>query len=335
MRKLRVRSLRFDIFPLLLFLLFFSGADKGIFPLVMDPIPADPGAILAYPMESWRDRRYEVFRWDAFPQILIFDTASYAVQDRLFKRLAFFVEKEGFRGRLAADAEIAALHGWNAHDYRAEDLAAFFETARVSKFPLLPEELELEAILLETGILMRNSGGNPGGDPRQNTASELIPGRGAIISLSRESDKTDRGLRPRFMAHEGFHGLYFIDEDFRLFSLRRWESFPAPAKKFLLSFFEFQAYDTRDTNLVINEFMAHVLQLPVSQAAWYFGDFQPNRMIAASPRRSSSLPAREEVRDGRRYWPDLAEIFTAEAEVFSRYVNQRWGLAAGRVWRVR
>ena len=163
---------------------------------------------------------------------------------------------------------------------------------------------------------------------------EIIPGRGAIISLSRESDKTDRGLRPRFMAHEGFHGLFFIDEDFRNFSRQRWEVFPAPAKKFLLAFFDFQAYDINDTGLVINEFMAHVLQLPVSQAAWYFGDYQPNRMIAASPRRASALPEKEEVSpEGRRFWPYLAEAFTAEGEAFSRYVNQRWGLAAGRVWR--
>jgi len=308
-------------FPILFFLVFFFVGDNPLFSL--EPIPADPGKILSWSQESWRDRRYEVFRWDVFPDILIFDTASYAVQDRLFKRLAFFVEKEGFRGRLAADAEIAPLHGWNAHDYRAEDLAVFFETARKSNFPLLGEERELESILLDTGILRRNS------------AQGILPGKGAIISISRESDKTDRGLRPRFMTHEGFHGIYFMDKDFRNFSRSRWEAFPAVAKKFLLSFFDFQAYDTKDPYLVINEFMAHVLQLPVSQAAWYFGDFQPNRMITTSPWRRSTLPEREEVRDGRPYWPELAEAFTAEAGAFSAYVGQRWGLAAGRVWRTR
>jgi len=303
-------------------LFFVFGAGGLLFPL--DPISRDPGAILSYPIGSWRDKRYEVFRWDNFPEILIFDTADYAVQNRMLKRLAFFVEKAGFRGRLARDAEIADLHGWNAHDYRAEDLAAFFEAVRKSNFPILTEERELETILLGAGIIRKNSSG------------AIIPGRGAIISLSRESDKTDRGLRPRFMAHEGFHGLYFIDEDFRNFSRARWEAFPEDAKKFLLAFFEFQAYDIKDYNLVVNEFMAHVLQLPVSQAAWYFGDYQPNRMIAASPRRESSLPENEEINaDGRRFWPDLARAFTEEGEAFSRYVNQRWGLAAGRVWRAR
>ena len=290
------------------------------FPL--EPIPADPGKVLSAPADSWRDKRYEVYRWDRFPGILIFDTIDYAIQDRLLKRLAFFVEKAGFRGRLARDSEIADLHGWNAHDYRAEDLAAFFEAARKIDFPLLAEERELESLLLAAGII------------RRNAASEIVTGRGAIISVSRESDKTDRSLRPRFMAHEGFHGLYFIDEDFRNFCRQRWELFPGYAKKFLVSFFEFQAYDTKDPGLVVNEFMAHLLQQPVSQIGWYFGEYQPNRMISVSPRRASSLPEKEEVSaEGRRYWPELAGAFTAEAEVFSHYVNQRWGLAAGRVWK--
>jgi hypothetical protein len=304
----------FYLMPLGALLLGTAGSS-----FALDPVTVDPGIVLSYPIERWRDRRYEVFRWDAFPEILIFDTADYAVQDRLFKRLAFFVEKAGFRGRLAPDAEIAALHGWNAHDYRALDLANFFEAARKSNFPLLREERELESILLDAGILRRNS------------ASEIVAGRGAIISISRESESS---LRTRFMAHEGFHGIYFIDEDFRIFSRQRWEIFPAAAKKFLLSFFEFQAYDTTDLNLVINEFMAHVLQQSVAQAAWYFGEYQPNRMIATSPWRRASLPERASISSsGSQYWPDIAAAFTAEGEAFSRYVYQRWGLAAGRVWK--
>jgi hypothetical protein len=186
----------------------------------------------------------------------------------------------------------------------------------------LAEERELEALLLAAGIISRSP------------ASEIIPGGGAIISLSRETDRTDRSLRSRFMAHEAFHGLYFIDADFRSFCRRRWEAFPGFAKTFMLSFFEFQAYDTGDSNLVINEFMAHVLQQPVAQIGWYFGEYQPNRMITTSPRRRATLPEREErTAEGRRYWPDLARVFTSEAEAFSQYVSQRWGLAAGRVWR--
>jgi hypothetical protein len=305
----------------LAFVVFLFGAGGKTFALT--PIPLCPFDILNYPLERWRDRRFEVFRWDRFPEIIIFDTATFAIQDRLFKRLAFFVEKEGFRGRLSHDHEIAALHGWNAHDYSSVDLAAFFEAARRMNFPLLPEERELETILFANGILQRNA------------VSQIIPGWGAVLSLSRESDRVSTALRPRFMAHEGFHGLYFIDEDFRNFTRQRWEIFPEEGKTLLISFFDMQAYDTSEPELVLKEFKGHLLQLPVSQASWYFGQHLPNLLLAADPLNRRRLPAQQEIRDGRPFFPDLARIFTEEADVFSRYVNQRWGLAAGRVWSAR
>jgi hypothetical protein len=276
------------------------------------PIAADPGLILAWPRERWRGSRYELFRWDRFPSLLIFDTADYAVQDRMFKRLAFFTEKAGFRGRLAGDAEIAALHGWNAHDYRAQDIARFFDAARAADFPLLPEERELERLLLAEGVIRRaGNGGIEGGE-------------GGVISVSRQSPEY---LRARFMVHECFHGLFFIDEDFRAFSRQRWERLPAAAKRFITSYFGYQQYDITDDYLMVNEFMAYILQQPVSQAGYYFGENLPG-VIDNSPWRRTVLPPKDAASGS---WPALAEAFTREAEAFSAYVNRRWGLAAGRV----
>jgi hypothetical protein len=271
------------------------------------PVSADPAIILAYPREAWRDARYEIFRWETFPSILFLDTADYGVQDRLLKRLAFFVEKAGFRGRLAPDSEIAGLHGWNAHDYRAEDLARFFDAARKSGFPLLAEERELERILFDAGIL-RSGGG------------DIIPGEGALISISRESPAY---LRDLFMVHEGFHGLFFIDGAFRDFSRKRWEGLSPDARNFILNFFDYQRYDITDEYLVINEFMAYVLQQPAPQAGRYFGETLASR-LAASPRRR--LPPGS--------GPVIARAFSEEADAFSAYVNERWGFAAGRITRV-
>jgi hypothetical protein len=279
------------------------------------PVIADPGIILNYPQQNWRNPRYEFFQWKDFPSILIFDTADYKIQDALFKRLAFFTEKAGFRGRLAADQEIAGLHGWNAHDYRAEDLAAFFEAARNTAFPLTQEERELESILQAAGIISRTETGAWTG------------GAGAVISLSRESPEY---LRSQFMVHEGFHGLFFIDEDFRNFSRRRFEALDPTAKKFILSFFDYQHYDIQDSYLIINEFMAHVLQQPVSHAASYFGEHLAAR-IDASPWRRTVLPPMDEASHS---WPDIARAFHTEAGAFSAYVNRRWGFVAGRVHRI-
>jgi len=90
-------------------------------------LPTDPGLIVKWPKRNWRGRDYELFQWSAFPHIIFTDTASYAYQDKMYKRIAFFVEKEGYKGKLWGDDVIGDKHGYNAHDYQAKDLARFFE----------------------------------------------------------------------------------------------------------------------------------------------------------------------------------------------------------------
>jgi hypothetical protein len=281
-----------------------------------EPIPADPGLVLAWPGEAFRDPRLEVFRWEGFPQVLIFDMADYDVQDRFLKRLAFFVEKAGFRGRLALDGEIAGLHGWNAHDYRPQDLAAFFEAARLTGFPLLPEERELEELLVKNSIVKRDRSG------------ALSAGEGAIVSIARESPDY---LRFQNLTHECFHGLFFIDKDFQEFSRIRWENLSPVAKRFIVAFFQRLNYDTKDTGLVINEFMAYCLQQSVSEAPNYFGKTQAAR-LAGDPALQKALPPKDEATGT---WPEIANAFRTEAAAFSAYVDRRWGLEAGAAGQVR
>jgi hypothetical protein len=276
------------------------------------PIAADPGVILDYPQTVWRNDDYEVFRWESFPTVLIFDTADYAAQDKLFKRLAFFTEKKGYRGRLVPDSELAGQHGWNAHDYRAEDLAAFYEKARREDFPLLPEERFLQALLLDNGIITMRDGTVAAGD-------------GAVVSVSRESNGY---LRRLFMAHECFHGIYFVDEDFRAFTRQRYDALDPVSKKVIVAYFDYQSYDITDEYLVFNEFMAHLLQQSAGAAAEYFGKTIPERLERSQWRRPI-LPQKDETQGT---WPHLAAAFEKEARAFSTYVSQRWPLAAGRAW---
>ena len=278
---------------------------------VPQPIATCPRYVLAWPQRYWRDPRFELFRWYRFPSILIFDTADYAVQDRLLKRLAFFVEKRGFRGRLARDEEIADLHGWNAHDYRSVDLARFFQAAREENFPLNREELELEQILLDQGLIWETMEGLQGGE-------------GGILSISREAPEF---LRFLLMAHEGFHGLFYIDEDFRAFTEYRWNRFPDDGREMFLTFLDDQDYDVTVDFIVLKEFSAFVLQQPVSQAPIYFGRRMPARIT--NPYWHA---ANRHLRDATGAFPRFANIFTLEAQAFSAFVAYRWGFAAGRVW---
>jgi nucleoid-associated protein YgaU len=270
------------------------------------PIPANPDAILAYSQNRWRDSRYEVFQWQDMASvfnapILIFDTASYRIQSRFLKRLAFFVERSGARGQLLTDQQLAHRLDWYAHDYQAEDLAAFFNTAASTNFPLSAEELELRDILLDADIL------------RGGQNNRFIAGNGAVISISRESSNE---LRSRFMIHEGFHGLFFLDEEFRTFSSRRYENLNAQAKRYLLAYFSYLGYDTSYPFLVVNEFMAYVLQQSLAANSDFFGGNVLN-----------SINNRIQVTS----LPEILTAFQAEAVAFSAYVGQRWGFAAGRL----
>jgi hypothetical protein len=290
-------------------------AAEFVFPY--EPIPADPGIILSIPQELWRNKRFEVFSWDMFPSVLIFDTADYATQSSLFKRLAFFSEKKGYRGKIASDAEIEGEHDWNAHDYRPETLANFFNAVRKSNFQLSEDELLLEKILISNRIITTDNDG------------DYHAGAGAVISVSREtSNKND--VRMRLMNHEGFHGIFFVDEDFRNFAASRFENFDPKLKNFMRYVFDDMEYDVSDDFLMVNEFMAYCLQQAPPDAGKYFGGFSAAKIENGKWRKT--LPHKDKITG---IYPAIAEAFTAESYAFSDYVNKRWGLAAGRIWRIR
>lgn len=274
---------------------------------VRSPILADPHMVIEWPVEAWRSKDREIFAWDRFPSILIFDTADYAVQDRFFKRLAFFTEKKGYKGKLWTDADISALHAYNAHDYRAENLAAFFELARTERFPLNAEENELRDILLAEGII-------------RTEGSSFVAGAGAVLSISRQSVSY---LRYMFIAHEGYHGIYFIDPDFRARVETVYRSMDPKAIAFLETYFtvvDSLGYDTDDRYLMENEFMAYLMQQPVDKVAPYFTGTISERFIRYGGNTSLA---------GYISATDASEFSRAAAEL-NAYVFGRWGISGGR-----
>ncbi len=77
-------------------------------PGIASPATVPLRTVLGSSPARWEDPSYGLFRWDRFPSILVMDTRDFAFQDRMFSRLAFFLEKRGFRGRLLSDAELPA-----------------------------------------------------------------------------------------------------------------------------------------------------------------------------------------------------------------------------------
>ncbi len=241
-------------FFLLAPLLFVPAAPLEVLP---PPMTASLEQILDAQPAAWRDASLEVYRWDLFPDILIVDTKAFVVQDRMFTRLAYFLEKRGWRGTLLGNARLAGRHGWNAHDYGPEGLAVFFSAAAERDFPLNPEEVALRQLALAQGIIF-------------STRGRFVPGAGGVLSVSRSSSAIERRL---LLAHESFHGIFFSSAAYREFCQQLWDSLPKAEKKFYTSFLDSLGYDTADPTLVVNEFQAYLMQQPLKYAGPYFERF--------------------------------------------------------------
>ncbi|MBO4858299.1 MAG: hypothetical protein J5527_07280 [Treponema sp.] len=224
---------------------------------VFVPIKTDPGLILKYPKTNWRVADYEIFEWDRFPGILFFDTRNYDIQDNFFRRMAFFVEKQGYKGRILSNAELQGKHGYNAHDYSPESMANFFNEADRKGVKLNKEEETLRKILLQNGLLLNEDG-------------KMKAGKGGLVSISQESADY---LRVQLLAHEGWHTLFFLDEAFRNYVTAVYYNLEPNTQAFLIDYFKSQpslGYDTNDEYLMKNEFMAYVMQQRLGAVADYF-----------------------------------------------------------------
>lgn len=258
-------------------------------------LPADPATLLAWPRELWRSPQREWFQWSG-TSVLVLVTGDYAIQDAYLKRLAFFVEKTGYRGRLVTDAEVSHLHGWNAHDYAAPDLARFFSLAAEQKFPLDAAERELLDRVVGAGII------KPAGNRWE-------AGTGALVGISADSAPA---LRHVLFVHEAFHGLYYTSPEFRAAVKAAWDAMRDDSRAaFRASLARFR-YDPSDEALMINEFQAYVLQRRAADWPSYFEE----RVLADMP------PAQETV--------VLADLIAA-ARAVDQKVFELYGLHAGSV----
>lgn len=254
---------------------------------------------------------YRLYRWDLLPDTLVFDFANYAIQDRYFKRLAFFAEKPGFRGRLADDRELASLHGWNAHDYPPWTLSSFYNLAADTAFKLNTNELALLDLLLDYGLVTKEASGR------------LIPGKGALISITRESTAVYRRI---FMDHEASHALFFQDEAYRLLSERIWSAHDPATRRFWIRHLRWRNYDTTDSYLNVNELQAYMVQQSAAGAVTYIRDNVLVRLAAAYPAAAEELLVDT---------PAILATTALDASALDAYLRERWDVSAGRFGRVR
>lgn len=274
---------------------------------VFIPIRTDPGLILKWNTNNWRNVDYELFEWDRFPGIIYFDTRNYTVQDNFFRRLAFFAEKQGYKGKLLTNAELGNMHGFNALDYRPETLADFFNKASDENFILNKEEELLKMILIKNGLLIADG-------------NRVKPGKGGLVSISQESYAA---LRIQLLAHEAWHTLFFADEEFRNYVAAIYYTMDPQSLEFLIDYFRSQpslGYDVNDDYLMKNEFMAYIMQQGIADCGQYFVNHAWWNSVMA-------------------FTPDLANYvintkgkgFEDAAIALNDFVFDKYGLVAGNV----
>lgn len=225
---------------------------------ILYPFVTDLGMIMSWPRDHWRNQDYELYEWEQVPHVLFFDFADYKIQNDFLTRLAYFAEKTGYKGTLVDDEFVQSHHGYNAHDYKAKDLAAFYTLAEARGVTLNRREYLLRDILLANGIIRDEGNGM------------YAEGAGAIVSFSRASAEY---LRWQFLAHESWHGIYFTSPEFRAEVDTIYDRFDPTSLAFIQTFWETQPglnYDRHDDYLMRNELMAYIMQQSLARIGPYF-----------------------------------------------------------------
>ena len=235
------------------------------------------------------------------------DTADYRTQSAFFKRIAFFVEKLGYAGKILPEGSLIGRHGYNAHDYRSEDLALFFNKAKQDNVELNERERLLREILLKNR-LMRESGG-------------LFESKGGgIISFSRESSPI---LRRHLLTHECYHGIFFSSPTYRKGCFKIWDSISDKEREFWKMFLGWRGYDISNRYLLVNEFQAYLFQQSEGEVERYYKGYIIPRMIELHPEIKGKLLS---------FLKEFPRHFTDSYEELERELENATGMHGGSVF---
>ncbi len=189
------------------------------------------------------------------PAIVVLDFPTLAEQGRMLNRVAAWAEKAGVpHDRLLTDPELAAAIQasgatpdtyYYGHDYRAADLARFFQLADAGGTALDPDEQQLRRILAQAGA-----------DPL---------GIGALITLPRAdtANGVDATARAVILHHELSHGEYFTNAAYARYVHTIWDGVLTEAERARFrAYLADDGYDPAIEDLMINEMQAYLMHTP-------------------------------------------------------------------------
>lgn len=202
------------------------------------------------------------------PLIHVLDYENLRVQGLAMNRIAAFIEwQEAPKDRVLNDDALAALIGRAAehpdtlyfgHDYRASDLARFFNASVRLGVVLNEHEKALQNMLIRHGLIRRNRS--------QMTA---VPPERVLISITKEqeddpqtarNEAVTKHMRRIILSHELSHGEFFTHAEYARYCEDFWRlRLSAPQRAAFIHFLATaQHYDRGNEHLLINEFQAYI-----------------------------------------------------------------------------
>jgi hypothetical protein len=241
----------------------------ALLPRQEGPAPTRPASYREILANNTRTLRW--FRYAGNDRIMILDYPSLREQGRALNRIATLVEKSGTpRDRIMSSTELRSYIDsvgrssetlYFGHDYRAADIARFFNLADRDATPLSAEEHTLRRILLEQGVLIQANGQYQAAMPEQALVS--LVQQQADDPATAQSELVTVRLRHIILRHELSHGEFFTNQSYREYCERFWrdrlsEAQRAAFRKFLAT----RDYDPDNERLMINEMQAFLGHTP-------------------------------------------------------------------------
>lgn len=230
-------------------------------------VPSQPPTWSAQALAQAEADSPAVLRLSAPQGVLLIQTADLREQAQQFGRIVFFIEKSGAsRSRIMGAAEIA---GWLrergqsldtltlGNNFATEELARFFNTARLQVEALTAQEQGVLDELLRWGVLQPDERG-PGWTTGVGWHTVLtVPRVSAPADCARCA--VDAGLRKALLAHELGHADFgaslWVQHHARWF----WFNGLSPiARSQWLRFLGQRGYDTGQLQIVLGELHAYL-----------------------------------------------------------------------------
>ncbi len=211
----------------------------------------------------------KVFRYSGNANILVFDYPSLRAQASALNRIATLVEsRDAPRDRVLSDGELVShieATGANqdtfyiGHDYRAADIARFFNLA--DDDTLNAAERRLKATLVELDFIRLADGAYQVVKPEKVLVT--VVQRQADDPTTAASEQVDDDLRDAILRHELSHGEFFTNSAYRDYCVTFWrDEMSAPERAGFRAFLTRLNYDPANERLMINEMQAYLMHTP-------------------------------------------------------------------------